>query len=52
METEGASIKEVAEITGWSESKVKVQAFRARRRMRESVEKLLNKTTVSEKVKK
>ena len=52
METEGASIKEVAEMTGWSESKVKVQAFRARRRMRESVEKLLNKTTVSEKVKK
>jgi RNA polymerase sigma-70 factor (ECF subfamily) len=52
METEGASIKEVSEITGWSESKVKVQAFRARRRMRESVEKLLNKTTVSEKVKK
>lgn len=52
MEAEGASIKEVAEITGWSESKVKVQAFRARRRMRESVEKLLNKTTVSEKVKK
>ena len=52
MEAEGTSIKEVAEITGWSESKVKVQAFRARRRMRESVEKLLNKTTVSEKVKK
>jgi RNA polymerase sigma-70 factor (ECF subfamily) len=52
METEGASIKEVAEMTGWGESKVKVQAFRARRRMRESVEKLLNKTKVSEKVKK
>lgn len=54
MESEGASIKEVAELTGWSESKVKVQAFRARRRMRESVEKLLNKSkkTVSEKVKK
>lgn len=51
-ESEGASIKEVAEITGWSESKVKVQAFRARRRMRESVEKLLNKTKVSEKIKK
>ncbi len=35
------SVKEVAEATGWSESKVKVQAFRARRRMREAVEKLL-----------
>ena len=54
MESEGASIKEVAELTGWSESKVKVQAFRARRRMRESVEKLLNKTqtTVSGKLRK
>jgi DNA-directed RNA polymerase specialized sigma24 family protein len=30
------------EMTGWSESKVKVQAFRARRRMRAAVEKLLS----------
>ncbi len=36
-----ASVKEVAQVTGWSESKVKVQAFRARRRMRQAVEKLL-----------
>lgn len=36
-----ASVREVAEITGWSESKVKVQAFRARRRMRQAIEKLL-----------
>ncbi len=36
-----ASVKEVAEMTGWSESKVKVRVFRARRRMREAVEKLL-----------
>jgi RNA polymerase sigma factor (sigma-70 family) len=36
------SVKEVAEMTGWSESKVKVQAFRARRRMREAVENLLS----------
>jgi RNA polymerase sigma-70 factor (ECF subfamily) len=35
------SIKDVASATGWSESKVKVQAFRARRRMRQAVEKLL-----------
>ena len=30
-----------AAATGWSESKVKIKAFRARRRMREAVEKLL-----------
>lgn len=40
IDGEDASVKEVAELTGWSESKVKVQAFRARRRMREAVEKL------------
>ncbi len=42
IDGEEASVKEVAEVTGWSESKVKVQAFRARRRMRENIEKLLN----------
>jgi RNA polymerase sigma-70 factor (ECF subfamily) len=41
IDGEDAPVKEVAEMTGWSESKVKVQAFRARRRMREAVEKLL-----------
>jgi RNA polymerase sigma-70 factor (ECF subfamily) len=41
VDGEDASIKEVAEMTGWSLSKVKVQAFRARRRMRAEVEKLL-----------
>jgi RNA polymerase sigma-70 factor (ECF subfamily) len=41
MDGEDASVKEVVEQTGWSASKVKVQAFRARRRMREAVEKLL-----------
>ena len=41
IDGEDASVKEVVEMTGWSESKVKVQAFRARRRMREAVEKLL-----------
>jgi RNA polymerase sigma-70 factor (ECF subfamily) len=40
---EDASVKDVVELTGWSESKVKVQAFRARRRMREAVEKLLRR---------
>jgi RNA polymerase sigma-70 factor (ECF subfamily) len=37
------SVKEVAEMTGWSESKVKTAAFRARRRMRQAVEKLLTR---------
>ena len=41
MDGEDASVKEVAEATGWSESNVKVKAMRARRRMRAAVEKLL-----------
>ena len=40
---EGASVNEVAEATGWSESKVKVRAFRARKKAREALEKLLGK---------
>ena len=42
IEGEGASIKEASAATGWSESKVKIKAFRARRRMRDAVLKLLN----------
>jgi RNA polymerase sigma-70 factor, ECF subfamily len=41
IDGEDAPVKEVAEATGWTESNVKVRAFRARRRMREAVEKLL-----------
>jgi len=41
IDGEDASIKEVAEATGWSESKVKVRAFRARKKIREAMEKLL-----------
>jgi RNA polymerase sigma-70 factor (ECF subfamily) len=41
IDGEEASVKEVVKLTGWSESKVKVQAFRARRKMREAIEKLL-----------
>ena len=41
IDGEEASVKEVVNLTGWSESKVKVQAFRARRKMRQAVEKLL-----------
>jgi RNA polymerase sigma-70 factor (ECF subfamily) len=43
IDGEEASVKEVVKMTGWSESKVKVQAFRARRRMREAVERLLSR---------
>ena len=41
IDGEENSVKDVVKMTGWSESKVKVQAFRARRRMRKAVEKLL-----------
>lgn len=41
VDAEENSVKDVVKLTGWSESKVKVQAFRARRRMREAIEKLL-----------
>lgn len=43
MDGEGAPVKEVAEATGWSESKVKVRAFRARRKVRAAVEKLFGR---------
>jgi RNA polymerase sigma-70 factor (ECF subfamily) len=43
IDGEDAPVKEVAEVTGWSESKIKVRAFRARKRMREAVEKLLGR---------
>jgi RNA polymerase sigma-70 factor (ECF subfamily) len=42
IDGEDASIKEVAEATGWSESKVKVRAFRARRKLRQAMERLLS----------
>jgi len=43
IDGEDASIKEVAETTGWSESKVKVRAFRARQKIRGTMAKLLGK---------
>jgi len=43
QELEGRSIKEIADITGWSHSLVKVQAFRARKEMRAAVERFLRK---------
>jgi RNA polymerase sigma-70 factor, ECF subfamily len=43
IDGERLPVKDVAEMIGWSESKVKVRAFRARRRMREAVESLLQR---------
>lgn len=44
IDGEDASVSEVAEMTGWSESKVKVRAFRARKKAREAMEKILSRT--------
>jgi RNA polymerase sigma-70 factor (ECF subfamily) len=41
IDGEDLAVSEVAQMTGWSESKVKVRAFRARRKAREALEKLL-----------
>jgi RNA polymerase sigma factor (sigma-70 family) len=41
LDGEETPVKEISEMTGWSESKIKVKAFRARRRLRQAVEKLL-----------
>jgi len=41
IDGEDTPVKDVAELLGWTESNVKVRAFRARRRMREAVERLL-----------
>lgn len=40
QEIEQKSVKEIAEITGWSVSLVKVRAFRARNEMRKHLEKI------------
>jgi RNA polymerase sigma-70 factor (ECF subfamily) len=48
MDGEDAPVKEVADATGWSESKVKVRAFRARQKMRQAVEKLLGRKNKAE----
>ena len=41
MDGEGESVKDVAQMTGWSEAKIKTKAFRARKRIREILLKLL-----------
>ncbi len=40
MDGEEMSVKDVVDVTGWSESKVKMRAMRARQRVRQAVENL------------
>ena len=41
LDAEEMSVSEVAEITGWSGSKIKIRAFRARRALRKILKKFL-----------
>jgi RNA polymerase sigma-70 factor (ECF subfamily) len=41
IDRDGFSVKDVAEMTGWGQSKVKVRAFRARRTLRAAMKRLL-----------
>lgn len=41
IDGDGESIKTVAEMLNWSESKVKIRVFRARKKFRETMQKLL-----------
>jgi RNA polymerase sigma-70 factor (ECF subfamily) len=41
IDRDGFSVKEVAEMTGWGQSKVKVRAFRARRVLRAAMKRLV-----------
>ncbi len=45
LDLEGRSVEEASQITGWSRTMVKVQAFRARRRMRKLLTRLLREPT-------
>ena len=46
MDGAGESVRDVAKTVGWSESKVKTNAFRARRRLREAFQKLYNSASM------
>jgi RNA polymerase sigma-70 factor (ECF subfamily) len=41
MDRDGYSVKDVADMTGWGQSKVKVRAFRARRTLRTAMKRLV-----------
>jgi RNA polymerase sigma-70 factor (ECF subfamily) len=42
LEIEDRSVRDIADLTGWSETLVKVRAFRARKQMRKRLERWLN----------
>lgn len=44
LELEDRSVKEISALTGWSETLVKVRAFRARAEMRRLVDRLRTDT--------
>lgn len=46
LDGEDTPVKEIAALLGWSESKVKVQAFRSRRKLRQALETLLQEEKV------
>ncbi len=41
MDRDGYSVKDIADMTGWGQSKIKVRAFRARRVLRAEMKRLL-----------
>jgi RNA polymerase sigma-70 factor (ECF subfamily) len=41
IDRDGYSVKDVAKLTGWGQSKVKVRAFRARRTLRAAMRRLV-----------
>jgi RNA polymerase sigma-70 factor (ECF subfamily) len=41
IDRDGYSVKDVSELTGWGQSKVKVRAFRARRTLRAAMKRLV-----------
>jgi RNA polymerase sigma-70 factor (ECF subfamily) len=47
MYLDGHSVKEIAALTGWSAMNVKVRAFRARRRLRKALERVISREAKS-----
>jgi RNA polymerase sigma-70 factor (ECF subfamily) len=43
LHAEELSVREISQLTGWSEAKVKIRAFRARAVARKAIKRLLNK---------
>ena len=43
LHAEELSVREIAQLTGWSEAKVKIRAFRARQAGRRAIQRVLSK---------